>query len=160
MVPFPHPVRRTDAPAMLLAGVRRTHGFADAERTIAAQWADFRELAAIAALDLSTCYGVMCASDPVARTLEYLCGIEVPAFEGLTEGLGRMRVPAAHYAVFEHAGSIATLRATWDAILHRWFPGSGERDAGTPDFERYDARFDAATGAGVIELWIPVVPRG
>lgn len=154
-----HPVRFTDAPAMLLAGLRRTHAFAEAERTVPAQWAEFTELAAVAGLDAPVTYGAICGTDMAAQRFEYMTAIEVPTFDGLAEAIGRMRVPAARYAVFEHHGSIATLRTTWDAILHSWYPASGERDAGTPDFERYDARFDPATGTGTVEIWVPVVPR-
>jgi AraC family transcriptional regulator len=42
--------------------------------------------------------------------------------------------------------------------MDEWFPASGFRSAPTPDFERYDARFDPATKSGVIEIWIPIVP--
>jgi predicted transcriptional regulator YdeE len=37
-----------------------------------------------------------------------------------------------------------------------WLPRSGLRARQTPDFERYDARFDPATGAGLVEIWFPV----
>jgi predicted transcriptional regulator YdeE len=29
--------------------------------------------------------------------------------------------------------------------------------APSPDFERYDARFDPVTGSGIVEIWFPVV---
>lgn len=35
-------------------------------------------------------------------------------------------------------------------------PESGLEAANAPDFERYDERFDAESGSGEVELWIPV----
>ena len=82
-------------------------------------------------------------------------------FAALTPAVGRMRVPARRYAVFVHRGGDATLRAAWDAVWHDWLPRSGEQGADTPDFERYDpARFDARTGEGEIEIWLPLAEPG
>jgi ribosomal protein S18 acetylase RimI-like enzyme len=102
----------------------------------------------------------VCGSDQAARTFEYMCGVEVAAFDAIPRELGRMRVPAQRYAVFTHRGHVAALRATWDAIWREWLPRSGEHPANTPDFERYDARFDPQTGSGEIEIWFPVAGAG
>ncbi len=68
-----------------------------------------------------------------------------------------MRLPAGHYAVLEHAGHISSLRATWGVAM-QWLATNGTwHDADTPPFERYDARYDAATGLGGCEVWMPVV---
>jgi hypothetical protein len=56
------------------------------------------------------------------------------SFAGMAE-----RVPAQHYAVFEHRGPVATIGATWNAIWSEWLPRSGRTVADTPDFEVYDA---------------------
>ena len=77
-------------------------------------------------------------------------------FEGLAPEVGRVRIPAADYAVFEHHGQIAGLGPLWDAIFGEWLPRSGHRPAHSPDFERYDERFDPATGSGLVELWVPI----
>jgi predicted transcriptional regulator YdeE len=93
-----------------------------------------------------------------AHDLEYLVGVEVASVDALPAELGRMRVPAVRYAVFTHAGPVETIRTTWNAALNEWLPSSGFRSAQTPDFERYDERFDAATGSGIVEIWVGVVP--
>ena len=72
---------------------------------------------------------------------------------------GDGRNPRARYAVFVHSAHIGTLHATWQAILHDWLPQSQLVSAHTPDFERYDAQFDAKTGLGGLEIWLGVVPR-
>jgi AraC family transcriptional regulator len=69
-----------------------------------------------------------------------------------------MRVPAVRYAVFLHAGNVATIQETWKQILERWLPSSGMKSAQTPDFEVYDERFDGATGDGGVEIWLGVKP--
>ena len=155
------PSRYARGPAMLLAGVRRHHGYDGAAASIPAQWAELAALGRLPGQRGDVTYGVVCGSDAAARTFEYLCGAEVDGFDALAPGVGRMRVPAQRYAVFTHRGGVATLRATWEAIWHAWLPRSGERPADTPDFERYDPRrFDARTGTGEIEIWFPVAEPG
>lgn len=145
---------------MLLAGLRRHHAMAGAAATIPAQWQEFRRLGTLPGQREATAYGVVCGSVPSAGTFEYMCAAEVASFDALPPDLGRMRVPAQRYAVFTHRGHVATLRATWDAIWREWLPRSGHQPANTPDFERYDARFDPRTGEGEIEIWFPVAAEG
>jgi AraC family transcriptional regulator len=64
------------------------------------------------------------------------------------------------YAVFTHEGPIESIRATWNAAMNEWLPKSGFKSANTPDFERYDERFDAETGSGIVEIWLGIVPAG
>ena len=42
------------------------------------------------------------------------------------------------------------------AIFNDWLPGSGHVPADAPVFERYDERFDARTGMGGFEIWVPI----
>ena len=100
----------------------------------------------------------MCASWLDEQAFEYLSGVEVDAFDALPPELGRMRVPAQRYAVFEHHGSNSDIQQTWGRIWQEWVPRSGLTPGDTPDFERYDARFDPATGE-VVEIWFPIQER-
>lgn len=146
---------------MLVAGLRRTHPFAEASRRLPAQWDAFVQMMPVANAASAVTYGVMCGSDMAAQTFEYMAGVEVSTFDGLATGLDRMRIPPAHYAVFTHEGHAATISQTWGAIWNSWLPGSGWASAPSPDFERYDERFDPSTGAGIVEIWFPVVrPAG
>ncbi len=70
----------------------------------------------------------------------------------------RIRIPAQRYAVFSHRGHISTLRATVYTIWNKWLPASGHAHADAPDFERYDERFDAESGTGTVEIWLPINP--
>lgn len=151
------PSRYADGRAMLLAGLRRQHSFADASTTIPAQWADFRRLGEIPGRRGASAYGVICGAAPERGTMEYMCGVEVDSFEALPAGLGRLRVPPdQRYAVFLHQGGAATVQSTWEAIFNDWLPRSGHQSAHTPDFEVYDERFDPETGTGTIEIWFPI----
>ncbi len=142
---------------MLLAGIRRHHAYASAGETITAQWREFEELARIEDQAGSVAYGVMCGGNPDTQQFEYMCAVEVSSFDKLPASLGRMRVPAAYYAVFEHGGNVATVQETWNAIWKTWLPESGFVPANSPDFERYDEHFDSATGEGGLEIFFPIV---
>ena len=67
-----------------------------------------------------------------------------------------MRIPAQHYAVFEHHGHVSGIQSLWQHVMDEWLPGSGWRSAHKPDFERYDSRFDPVTKTGLVELWLGV----
>ncbi|AKC68913.1 GyrI-like domain-containing protein [Pandoraea oxalativorans] len=56
----------------------------------------------------------------------------------------------------EHKAHISTIHKTVHTIWHQWLPQSGLQAADAPDFERYSADFDPVTGAGTLEIWIPV----
>ena len=154
------PTRFAEGPPMLLAGVRRWHAFADAPRDIPAQWVEFHALSGLPPRAGAVTYGVVCASEPQRGRFEYFCAIEVPSFEGLGADVGRMRVPAQRYAVFTHRGHVSGLQATWRAIWEEWLPRSGYQAANTPDFERYDQRYEAATASGEMEIWFPIAVDG
>ena len=154
------PTRFAEGRAMLLAGIRRHHAFATASDTIPAQWRDLGAMGTLPGQQGAVTYGVICGSDPARGTFEYMSGVEVDGFDALPPATGRMRVPAQRYAVFTHEGHVSGLRQAWDAIWGDWLPRSGEKPADTPDFERYDERFDPATGRGTIEIWFPVATAG
>jgi AraC family transcriptional regulator len=152
------PSRFADGPPMLFAGLRRTHTFADSAEGIPAQWRAFHALGQIPHQRGATHYGVLCGGDVQAQTMEYMCAVEVSAFDDAAPHLGRMRVPPQHYAVFEHTGPPSAVQRTWLAIWNEWTPRSGRIPVHGPEFEVYGERFDPATGTGVIEIWSPVQP--
>ena len=154
------PDRFEDGRPMLLAGIRRHHGFAESARTVPAQWEEFRRVGeSIPGARLGTAYGAFCGVDMAAQTFEYMCALEVASFDGLPRELGRVRVPPVRYAVFVHRGPAAGIRDTWSAIMDGWLPRSGYRSADTPDFEKYDARFDPRAASGEVEIWLGVRPE-
>jgi AraC family transcriptional regulator len=141
---------------MRLAGIRQQHTFADAIKTIPAQWDAFRQLSPLEGAIASTTYGVICGNDVAAQTFDYMCAIVVTDFESLPADLGRISIQAQQYAVFTHEGDISGLQATWNSIWNEWLPASGYGPADVPDFEVYDDRFDPKTGMGLVEIWFPI----
>lgn len=154
------PLRYENGRPMLFGGLRRKHTFAAMAQEIPLQWQDFVKLGRLAGQVGDTQYGAICGGDVAAQTMEYMCAAEVASFEALPKELGRMRVPAVRYAVFLHAGNVATIQDTWRRILSSWLPSSGMQSAETPDFEVYGERFDSATGEGGVEIWLGVKPIG
>ena len=149
------PIRFTDGSPMLLAGLRRRHTCADAPRTIMRQWDDFRSLPPLPDPVGGLTYGVICGA--AVGGIEYMSAMQVHNFDSLPGEMGRLQVPAQHYAVFEHRGHVSGIRALWQAVMDDWLPRSGFQSAHRPDFERYDERFDSGTRSGVVELWLGVI---
>jgi predicted transcriptional regulator YdeE len=102
-----------------------------------------------------TTYGVLCHSDD-AGNAEYICGVEVSDFSEVPAELSRLRVPEQRYAVFTHRDHISTIRRTWFTIWNKWLPESGYQAAEGPEFERYGKEFDPRTGAGGLQIWVPI----
>lgn len=112
-------------------------------------------LGAVRPAEPGVAYGV-CDYDPATGLIDYAAGVAPAPGADLPEGFETVRLPAARYAVFTHRGHVSELRTTMQAIFDAWLPASGETAAESPDFERYDARFDPASGRGEVELWIPL----
>jgi hypothetical protein len=58
------PARYEDGGAMLLAGLRRHHEFAESVRTIPEQWQELRSLGNLPGQVGTITYGVMCGENP------------------------------------------------------------------------------------------------
>jgi AraC family transcriptional regulator len=141
--------------AFLVAGLSARYDYETCGGGIPAQWQRFAPYIGNVPGQVGTdAYGVRFNSDDSG--LDYACGVEVSDFSQLPPDLSRVRVPANRYAVFTHSGHVAAIRSTWYAIWNKWLPQSGHQLADAPDFERYDARFDARSGAGEVEIWVPL----
>src|SRR5947208_2156807 len=99
-------------------------------------------------------YGVCCNGDDSG--FDYIAGVEVADFSDLPREFARVRIPEQKYAVFTHSEHISTIRRTINTIWNHWLPVSGMKAADASNFERYDEKFDPATGNGGLEIWIPV----
>ena len=150
------PVRFEQGRPMLFTGIRRTHTFATMGHDIPRQWDDFLKLGTLPGQVGKLGYGAICGGDPNGQTMEYMCAVEVASFDAVPKELGRMRVPAARYAVFLHEGNVATIQQSWQHIFSVWLPRSGLHSGNTPDFEAYDERLNGATGEGGVEMWLSV----
>jgi len=100
-------------------------------------------------------YGV-CTNGDDAGNFDYIAGVEVRDFSDLPREFSRLRIPEQKYAVFAHTDHISTIRRTVNTIWNHWLPSSGFEMADSPNFERYDEKFDPATGNGGFEIWVPI----
>jgi AraC family transcriptional regulator len=140
---------------LLIAGLGERYTF-ETNQGIPFQWQRFRPyIGNIAGQIGGTTYGVCCNSDGTGH-FEYLAGVEVSGFTELPRELSRIRIPEQRYAVFSHREHVSTMRSTVYTIWNKWLPASGYKVADAPDFERYDESFDAESGRGTIEIWLPI----
>ena len=89
-------------------------------------------------------------------SFDYLSGVERSRSKEAPRNLVSLTVAPQTYAVFWHAGHVATLRETCDAIWSDWLPASGKEVVEAPWFECYGESFDAVSGSGGLEVWVPV----
>jgi AraC family transcriptional regulator len=92
---------------------------------------------------------------------DYLAGVEVFDSAKLPEGLTSVNIPAQRYAIFPHCDHVSKLKDTMHAIWRQWSPSWGQRAerraADAPGMiEYYGPEFDAQTGMGDIEVWVPI----
>jgi AraC family transcriptional regulator len=100
-------------------------------------------------------YGV-CMNGDTKGNMDYVCAVEVAEVSGVAEELTEVHVPAGKYAVYTHHGHISGIQESWKRLFGQALPDAGLKESGDLSFERYDSRFDPATGEGDVEIWIPV----
>jgi AraC family transcriptional regulator len=148
-------LRLENGSVLLVAGIvkRYTCG---TSAGIPSQWQRFLpQMGSIPRQVGQTAFGVRYNSDDDGN-FNYLSGVEVSDFSSLTVDLTPVRLAAQTYAVFGHRDHISTIRSTWNTIWNKWLPESGHEVVDAPDFERYSEEFDPRTGAGGLELWVPI----
>ena len=149
------PPRIVVGKTLLLAGLSERYD-CDSSAGIPAQWQRFLpQLGTTPGQVGRVAYGVRFNHDDEGN-FDYLCGVEVPDFSRLSRSVGRVRVPAHRYAVFAHRDHVSTIRRTHQTIWSSWLPQSPHAAADAPSFERYGEEFDAATGHGGLEIWLPI----
>lgn len=99
-------------------------------------------------------YGVCCNFDD--DSFEYIAGVEVADFSGLTSEFSRIRLAPQRYVVFSTTEHISAIRRMTNTVWSTWFPASGHEAADAPNYELYPESFDPVTGNGGYELWIPI----
>lgn len=155
------PLRFAELPALPIAGlgVRLAD---DPRSSIPALWQRFGpHIGRIEGQVPGVAYGVCRHADTDVACFDYVAGCEVVDFDGVPADWVRLTLPAQRYAVFEHRGHAAASQHTVQAIFTEWLPASGlAAIAALPGslgfFERYGPGFDAGTGLGDIEIWVPL----
>ena len=148
------PPRVENRPSFHVAGLADTFSHKDPSG-VPALWARFvPHFGAVDRQVGETAYGLSKVQDD-GEAFAYMAGVEV-AEGSATEALTVWTIPAARYAIFEHGDHISKIRGTYEAIFDHGLADAGLRYAEGYEVERYDERFDARTGQGVVEIWIPV----
>jgi AraC family transcriptional regulator len=150
------PPRFETGKAMLVAGIGERCTQENSGAGIPNQWQRFHQkVGDIPDRVGNVAYGLCCNGDD-SGNFDYIAGVEVSDFSDLQREFSRARVPEQKYAVFTHTDHISTVRRTINTIWNHWLPASDIKAADAPNFERYDEKFDPATGNGGLEIWIPV----
>ena len=149
------PARFENGSVLLIGGIGARYT-CETSAGIPAQWQRFvPHLGHIPGQSGRTAYGVNCNPDDEGN-FDYICGVEVSDFSKLPADWSRLRITPQRYAVFSHREHISTIRSTWSAIWNKWLPESGHVLADAPYLEVYGEEFDSRTGAGGLEIWIPI----
>ncbi len=153
------PPRIENGKSLLIAGIGERYN-SQTSANIPAQWQRFaphlgRIPGQLNTRDKHVSYGVCCNMDEEGN-IEYICGVEVKDFNQTPAEWSRLRIPEQRYAVFTHDGHISLIRSTWQTIFNHALPQAGLTMTDAPSFERYDERFNPATGMGDLEIWIPI----
>ena len=142
-------------PTLLVAGSTERYN-AETSANIPAQWQRFGpHIGHIPGQVGHSTYGVVYNGDG-AGNMEYMAAVEVSDFTRLPKEFAQLRIPEHRYAIFTHREHISTIRRVWATIFNQWLPESGFKIAGAPEIERYGPEFNAVTGMGGFEIWIPL----
>jgi AraC family transcriptional regulator len=149
------PARFEDGRPLLVAGQGERYDW-ETSRATPAQWQRFvPHMGNIPGRIGKATFGVACNGDDEGN-FDYITGVEVADFSDLLAGFSRVRIGPQSYAVFSHRDHISAIRRTVNTIWSKWLPESGHKVADAPNFERFGEEFDARTGMGGFEIWIPI----
>jgi predicted transcriptional regulator YdeE/catechol 2,3-dioxygenase-like lactoylglutathione lyase family enzyme len=142
---------------MLIFGIGEECNEAGAA-SISQQWGQFAPyIGQIPGQIGDVAYGVVINHDD-GKSFLYIAGIEVREFPSEPVDFTRLNIPPQTYAVFHHTGHVSTTADTWKAIYQGGLTNAGYRRVPGPELECYGPEFDAGTGLGGFEIWIPAKP--
>lgn len=149
------PPRFEQGKALLLAGIDVRYK-CDNKAGIPSQWERFLSYFGHIPDQVGpTAYGVVHNVDDDGN-MEYLCAAEVRDFNRTPPELSTLRIGPQRYAIFKHREHISTISGTFAALWGQWMPESGHEAADAPLLEVYGPEFDARTGQGGLEVWVPI----
>ncbi len=100
----------------------------------------------------------VCSDVKEGEIIDYMAAYDVTDKTKAEElGLSIKDIPAAEYAIVPVKGPIpASIHSAWKYALEVFFPETGYRHSGAPDFEVY-TEGDMSSPDYQMELWIPVI---
>lgn len=109
------------------------------------------------ALEPQVSYGVMWIGESM-EVLHYMAAISVSKLGRVPEGMSSLTLAAGKYASFRYP--LSGLAQGFGEIFNRLMPASAFVQAKAPFFERYDETFDPGNPQSLVEICLPVIPRG
>ncbi len=154
------PDRFVKTNAMLFAGLRKYFRFDD-RGGIPNIWQAFGPMIGTIPDEVAgAAYGLNLApADEMDDSgFDYFAAVQVKSLDGLAEGLSGARIAGREWAVFKHAGHVSGIGATCGAAGD-WLARSSRAPKSGPMqmIEYYGPTFDARTGLGGCEVWVPVI---
>lgn len=147
-----------DCKEMQLVGINE-HYVTGPGAGIPAQWQRFGPyMGTIPGQVYGVSFGVVHNYDD-EKGYDYMCAVETSDPAAAPPELARLKIPAAHYAVFRHEGHVSSIASTIQAIWMNWLPNSDHEGVNAPSLERYGPEFNPITGMGGVEIWAAVKPR-
>ena len=116
-----------------------------------------QSLETLASLGNGQSYGI-CSDVKEGEIINYMAGYDViDQRKAKALGLTIMEIEPAEYAIIPVKGSIpGSIHQAWKYVLEVFFPETGYRHSGAPDFEVY-AEGEMDSPDYEMELWIPIV---
>lgn len=153
------PDRFVKSQTMFFAGLRRYVRF-DERAGIPALWQAFAPHIGsapgeIAGANYGLCLGP--AGGDAECGFDYAPSVQVKSLDDLPEDLSGVRIAGREWAVFRHRDHVSTIGVTC-AAAGEWLVREGRKpsEGAMLMIERYGPEFDARTGNGGCEVWIPV----
>jgi AraC family transcriptional regulator len=154
------PARFVKTDAMLFAGLRKYFRFDD-RGGIPNVWQLFGPIIGTIPGEIpGAAYGLNLSPADAQDDcgFDYFAAVRVKSLDDLPEGLSGARIASRNWAAFEHKGHVSSVGATCGAA-GEWLAQSGRAPKSGPMqmIEYYGPEFDARTGLGGCEVWVPVV---
>jgi AraC family transcriptional regulator len=101
-------------------------------------------------------YGICADMNSADNTFVYIIGHEVSSMDNVPGGMIARTIPEAEYALFTVKGVFPkSIQDAFKFIYKEWFPKSGYKHTGAPEFEYYDHR--CCQEIPEMDIYIPVV---
>jgi len=152
--------RITKLPALTVVGLHRELDPSQSDGP-SKLWGEFIPRASeIANNKPETCYGMTWCGAPDAQgkqLFNYMPCVSVEPDAAIPEGMAKREIAAAEYAVFTHSGHISGIGESFGKIFGEGMAATGRTPAmGMPSFEHYDHRYEAESGMGEVDIYVPL----
>lgn len=144
------------APARLIAGIGARYEGSGGMSGIPPQWRRLEPyFGHVPGAVGDAGFGVNHAFDQEGA-FSYLAGMQVSHDYGLPNIFQTLSLPEQRCAVFTHKGHVSGIPASMRAIWEHWNVGADRQAIDCSCVEVYGTEFDASTGEGDVQIWVPV----